>query len=70
MYWVLVRRTKSTTRFYAAVQRNAGAILVSGDAFFNSRRTQITALAARHKLPAIYDRREIAMADGLMSYGP
>ena len=55
--------------FLSAVQRNAGAILVSGDAFFNSRRTQITALAARHKLPAIYDRREIAIADGLMSYG-
>ena len=55
--------------FLAAVQRNVGAILVSGDAFFNSRRTQITALAARHKLPAIYDRREIAIADGLMSYG-
>jgi putative tryptophan/tyrosine transport system substrate-binding protein len=55
--------------FLSAVQRDAGAILVSGDAFFNSRRTQITALAARHKLPAIYDRREIAIADGLMSYG-
>jgi putative ABC transport system substrate-binding protein len=55
--------------FLSAVQRDAGAILISGDAFFNSRRTQITALAARHKLPAIYDRREIAIADGLMSYG-
>ena len=55
--------------FVIAVQRGAGALLVAGDAFFNSRHAQFTALAARHKLPAIYDRREIAMADGLMSYG-
>jgi putative tryptophan/tyrosine transport system substrate-binding protein len=55
--------------FVIAVQRGAGAVLVGGDAFFNSRRAQFTALAARHKLPAIYDRREVAMADGLMSYG-
>jgi putative ABC transport system substrate-binding protein len=55
--------------FVIAVQRGAGALLVAGDAFFNSRHAQFTALAARHKLPAIYDRREVAMADGLMSYG-
>ena len=55
--------------FIIAVQRGAGALLVAGDAFFNSRHAQFTALAARHKLPAIYDRREVVMADGLMSYG-
>jgi putative tryptophan/tyrosine transport system substrate-binding protein len=55
--------------FVIAVQRGAGALLVAGDAFFNSRHAQFTALATRHKLPAIYDRREVAMADGLMSYG-
>jgi putative tryptophan/tyrosine transport system substrate-binding protein len=55
--------------FRAAVQRGAGALLVAGDAHFNSRRAQFIALAARHRLPANYDRREIAMAGGLMSYG-
>jgi ABC-type uncharacterized transport system substrate-binding protein len=55
--------------FVIAVQRGAGALLVAGDAFFNSRHAQFTTLATRHKLPAIYDRREVAMADGLMSYG-
>jgi putative ABC transport system substrate-binding protein len=55
--------------FVIAVERGAGALLVAGDAFFNSRHAQFTALAARHKLPTIYDRREVAMADGLMSYG-
>jgi putative tryptophan/tyrosine transport system substrate-binding protein len=53
----------------AAVQRGAGALLVGGDAYFNSRRAQLIALTARHGLPANYDRREIAMAGGLMSYG-
>jgi putative ABC transport system substrate-binding protein len=55
--------------FATIVQRGAGALLVAGDAFFNSRRSQIIALAAFHKVPAVYDRKEIAMAGGLMSYG-
>jgi putative ABC transport system substrate-binding protein len=55
--------------FATIVQRGVGALLVAGDAYFNSRCTQFTALAARHRLPAIYDRREIAMAAGLVSYG-
>jgi len=50
-------------------QRRVGALLVAGDAYFNIRRAQLTALAARHRLPAIYERRDIAMAGGLMSYG-
>ncbi len=55
--------------FVAAVRRAAGALSVGGDAYFNSRRAQLIALTARHGLPANYDRREIAMAGGLMSYG-
>src|SRR6516225_6707140 len=44
----------------AAAQRGAGALLVAGDAYFNSRRAQLIALAARYRIPANYDRREIA----------
>ena len=33
------------------------------------RRNQIIALAARHSLPTIYDRREFAAAGGLITYG-
>jgi putative ABC transport system substrate-binding protein len=55
--------------FATAVQRGVGALLISGDAFFNSRRTQLMELAKRHRLPVSYDRREIAIAGGLMSYG-
>lgn len=58
------------TAFASASERGAGALLVAGDAFFNSRRGLLAALAARHALPAIYAWREFAEAGGLMSYGP
>jgi putative tryptophan/tyrosine transport system substrate-binding protein len=57
------------TAFRAAVQRGVGALLVGGDGYFNSRRAQFIALSVRHRLPASFDRKEIAMAGGLMSYG-
>src|SRR5215471_12005439 len=55
--------------FATIVQRGAGALVVSGDAYFNSRRGQFITLAARHRIPAIYDRKDIAMDGGLLSYG-
>jgi putative tryptophan/tyrosine transport system substrate-binding protein len=45
------------------------ALYVGGDTFLQSRRDQITTLAARNDLPAAYPQREWAEAGGLMSYG-
>jgi putative ABC transport system substrate-binding protein len=44
-------------------------MLVVTSPFFVTRAGQIAALAARHRIPAIYPRREFADAGGLMSYG-
>jgi putative ABC transport system substrate-binding protein len=44
-------------------------MLVATSPLFVSRAGQIAALAARHRIPAIYPRREFADAGGLISYG-
>jgi putative ABC transport system substrate-binding protein len=54
----------------AAVREGADSLLVSADAFFTSRRTQIVALASQHSLRAAYPWREYVEAGGLLSYGP
>jgi ABC-type uncharacterized transport system substrate-binding protein len=51
------------------VQMRADAFLISPEALFVARRSQILTLAARHAVPALYHRREFADAGGLMSYG-
>jgi ABC-type uncharacterized transport system substrate-binding protein len=56
------------TAFRAASKGRAEAVLVLGGPVLNSHRTQIADLAAKNRLPAIYDRREYVEAGGLMSY--
>jgi putative ABC transport system substrate-binding protein len=45
------------------------ALLVTANALFNNRRAKLVALAERHTVPVIYDRRELVDAGGLLSYG-
>jgi putative ABC transport system substrate-binding protein len=51
--------------------RNArcGALVVLSNALAFANRQQIVDLAARHRLPSIYFRREFVALGGLMSYG-
>jgi putative tryptophan/tyrosine transport system substrate-binding protein len=56
--------------FDAAVGQQATGILVLPDEpFFVARRSDIVALAARHRLPAVYGLREYVDEGGFMSYG-
>jgi putative ABC transport system substrate-binding protein len=54
--------------FATIAQSNAGAILYSAHQFFQVVRDQLVALAARHRLPAMYEWREFVAAGGLASY--
>jgi len=55
--------------FQALAQQRVSALLVQADPVFNDRRDKLVALAARHAMPTIYDRRDFPAAGGLMSYG-
>jgi putative tryptophan/tyrosine transport system substrate-binding protein len=44
-------------------------VIVGGDPVFGNRSERIVALAAQHRLPAIYNDRQYAEIGGLVSYG-
>jgi putative tryptophan/tyrosine transport system substrate-binding protein len=50
------------------VEGRAGALMVAPSQLFDSNRDRVVALAASHKLPAIYQAWEF-VDGGLMSYG-
>jgi putative tryptophan/tyrosine transport system substrate-binding protein len=56
------------TAFTTLVQRGAGALFCGTGWFLLSQRDRIVALAARHRIPAIYLLRDYVAAGGLMSY--
>ena len=54
--------------FAALAKQRIEALVAAGEVFFESRRSQIVALAAQLAVPAVYNR-EFASAGGLMGYG-
>jgi putative ABC transport system substrate-binding protein len=58
------------TAFTTLVQREAGALVGGTGGLLLSQRERVVALAARHRIPAIYYFREAVAAGGLMSYAP
>jgi putative ABC transport system substrate-binding protein len=56
--------------FDAAADAQAGALVVIDDLVMDSYRTEILALAAKHRLGVASVYREYTNAGGLMAYGP
>jgi putative ABC transport system substrate-binding protein len=56
--------------FASAAAQHADAIIPFGDALTVNNATRVTALAAEHRLPALYLFRLFATNGGLISYGP
>jgi len=52
------------------VEQHVGGFVVTDDPFFTNHRDRLAALAARHRIPAIYPWREYVEVGGLVSYGP
>ena len=55
--------------FASLLRDGVGALLVTADPYFDTRRDRIVAFAARQRLPAVYQFREYALAGGVLSYG-
>ena len=55
--------------FATLAEQGAGALAIAGDPYIESHRDRLIALAARHRMPAIYVLRGDPAAGGLMSYG-
>jgi putative tryptophan/tyrosine transport system substrate-binding protein len=55
--------------FAAFASEPPDALFVAADPFFNSRRVQLSLLAMRHAVPAVYSGREYAEVGGLITYG-
>jgi putative ABC transport system substrate-binding protein len=66
-----VRDANEIERAIAAFAGSAnGGLIVTSSALAVAHRKLIVALAARHRLPAVYAFRYYATSGGLISYGP
>ncbi len=55
--------------FARLTERRVEALLIGAEATYGGHIPRLVSLAARHKMPAMYWRREFAEAGGLASYG-
>jgi ABC-type uncharacterized transport system substrate-binding protein len=64
------RADKYESAFKEAAKAGSGALAQMAGSVASANRKQITDLAAKHRLPAIFERRDYVESGGLMSYGP
>jgi putative ABC transport system substrate-binding protein len=69
--YVLTASTESDLDgvFAKLTQLRVGGLVIGSGAFFTSRSVQLAELTVGHAVPAIHDKREFAMAGGLVGYG-
>jgi putative ABC transport system substrate-binding protein len=67
--WKADSEAEIDAAFAGLVEQHADALIVGANPFFDTRRDQLLALAARHAVPTIYAWREFATTGGLISYG-
>lgn len=65
-----VREPGALDRAFGQAGQKAQGVLVLPDPVIAALRGQLTALAAKHRLPTIYYVRDFVDAGGLMAYGP
>ena len=61
--------TEIASAFAKLAELRTGALVVGTGELFNSRPEQLAELAARQRIPTIYQAREFVAAGGLLSYG-
>lgn len=64
----VINRAEIESAISAFALGSPGALVLTGDLFTLTNRDLIVALAARHRLPAVYAGRAYVVAGGLMSY--
>ena len=66
-----VRRPDELSSALAVLDRwHAGALIAVSDPVVGSRLRDLSREAMRHRLPAMYSRREFVEVGGLLAYGP
>jgi putative ABC transport system substrate-binding protein len=65
-----VREAGALDRAFEQAARKSQAVLVLPDPMLGANRERVVALAAKHRLPAIYYLRDFVEAGGLMAYAP
>jgi len=56
--------------FTQAVRERVGGLITHSSTVFAAHKRDIVSLAAKHRLPAMYEHRDFVDSGGLMSYGP
>jgi putative ABC transport system substrate-binding protein len=65
-----VRDPGALARAFEQARQTAQAVLMVPDASLSTHRGQITALAAKHRMPTMYGIRDLVDVGGLMAYAP